>query len=670
MQILRMLDDIFGLAAASSSVNDRAMASGGRSTVWKMTKGELHAALDQRKIAYRESWTVPELRSIFLENDDLTKKTTSLGLSRMTMADLVAKCRKEEIAIPEKPTKGLLMRLLRDSIPPDSDEEVIFGRYRGYTYKEVPADYMQWAAEEAKVNPNKSADLERISRTGDYHGNEVHSDGSGSDRFYTPASHGDGISPEGVAEGAEGAPCEEDPSGFRRERLQPGGEGHRDRDRGVGGASAAATGLQGQGNSEGHQVGGLSKSAQKRKAYWAKRADYFGKKKKKAREDLMGTDAEESTSTEEADESTSESVRTIGAGGDYEGEEAPRPGEDGAGRQAKVKLLRGDDQETVRNLPSWKMKRAARKRVHGWATKVYTALWTTIAGLANPFFAEVMEVVVDPARDLVTSSTCWRPCTSEVTLLELFAGSSHMTAEFARRGHSVLEPRDIRLGHDLRLAEEQESVFEDIRTHQPLLLWIALPCTKWSPWQRLNYKHRPRELAKERRRERKLVDFAVQCAKMQLDAGRDVAFEHPQFSDMWEDRSLQDVMADVRTETVDFDMCQFGLRATTDGQFLRKPTRVLTSHNGIRWMLRNKKCVEILHMYTPRRQEPIPDLPESTRGASVVQWNAGTRLRGVPSGRHFRREFSLESRASRNFRASHRWMQPVSMVIGKGRSIA
>ena len=141
-----------------------------------------------------------------------------------------------------------------------------------------------------------------------------------------------------------------------------------------------------------------AKQVKKRK-FWQRREDYISEKKK-ARDSTTVTDAEESTEGEE-------STVTVGAG-DFESERTSTGLAAEHGRDPRVRLLRGDD--TARNLPSRKMKRPSRKRVQGWVSKVYAALWTTIAGLANPFFAEVKEIVIGPmhrgfhlSRDLLAA---------------------------------------------------------------------------------------------------------------------------------------------------------------------------------------------------------------------------------------------------------------------------
>lgn len=131
----------------------------------------------------------------------------------------------------------------------------------------------------------------------------------------------------------------------------------------------------------------------------------------------------------------------------------------------KVKLYYPNDYEDVKNLPSHKLRRSRKKRVKGLVQRVLVCLSTTLVALATPVVAELGEAVAEPARDfcralLGPNTVQGKP--EEIALLELFAGSAKLTAEFAHQGHNVLEPRDILLGHDLFDPLQQESVFNDI----------------------------------------------------------------------------------------------------------------------------------------------------------------------------------------------------------------
>ena len=197
----------------------------------------------------------------------------------------------------------------------------------------------------------------------------------------------------------------------------------------------------------------------------------------------------------------------------------------------------------------------------GLVQRVLVCLSTTLVALATPVVAELGEAVAEPARDfcralLGPNTVQGKP--EEIALLELFAGSAKLTAEFAHQGHNVLEPRDILLGQDLFDPLQQESVFNDINYKRPQLLWVALPCTKWSQWQRLNYAQRRQQLRRERQKQRRLVHFAVECAWNQIARGGEVMFEHPRFSEMWDDHSMSSLMENDFMVYSDIDMCPEG----------------------------------------------------------------------------------------------------------------
>lgn len=339
------------------------------------------------------------------------------------------------------------------------------------------------------------------------------------------------------------------------------------------GPRAGEEGSRSQGIGDAQGEDGISKARVKKKAYWArvKLLQDWKKEKIQARRasepEEGGEDVENAVEGEKkyndvfAVNVVNEVAEDFGDGLDFDEEPEDGP----SGEFPRVRLRYPDDFDSVRNLPAKRMKRTSKKRVQGMAKKVLSCLMTTVVALATPVLNEVYDTVSGPLNDLYVVTTGHRE-TETPALLELFAGSAHLTSSFARAGLNVLEPRDILLGHDLRDPAQQEAVKNDIRGWKPKLLWIALPCTKWSSWQRLNYAHRRQELRRHRMRERKLMKFATECAWMQLEEGRDIVFEHPATSDMWkEDLMMQFLAPEMRMSMVDLDMCFYNLRAKSDG---------------------------------------------------------------------------------------------------------
>jgi len=133
---------------------------------WKMKRDELADELVKMGCPVRPDWTVPELRSLLIEKMDLQgdQSHKTKGITHMCLQDLTAKCLEEGLALPPKPTRGLLMRMLRENTPPGDTEKVCFGSYKGYMYKEVNPQYLEWAMREVAANPQHSPDLARLAQ--------------------------------------------------------------------------------------------------------------------------------------------------------------------------------------------------------------------------------------------------------------------------------------------------------------------------------------------------------------------------------------------------------------------------------------------------------------------------------------------------------------------------
>ena len=172
------MQNVFGLAAAvlvddarltkrSAQFKTLLMSqTSATRTPWKMNRSELVARLEELKVPIRVEWTVPELRATLLEALETRGDTKNklVGITKMTFDQLKEKCLLEGIALPEKPTRGTMMKMLRDNLPPTDEEKVCFGSFKGYLYKEVNEGYLEWAQREVKENPNHSPDLARLAR--------------------------------------------------------------------------------------------------------------------------------------------------------------------------------------------------------------------------------------------------------------------------------------------------------------------------------------------------------------------------------------------------------------------------------------------------------------------------------------------------------------------------
>ena len=133
---------------------------------WNMKKPQLLAELQERGVVVHSSWTVPELRQILIEQRDLEKPPATndkmKGLTSLKLHKLVEMAEKEGITLPAKPTRGLMIKLIRDRRSAPAQTAVPFGRFKGYMYQEIPEGYLKWAIQETKGNPNSHEDLVRL----------------------------------------------------------------------------------------------------------------------------------------------------------------------------------------------------------------------------------------------------------------------------------------------------------------------------------------------------------------------------------------------------------------------------------------------------------------------------------------------------------------------------
>ena len=133
---------------------------------WSLRKDELIVELRRRGIAVHESWSVPELRTLLVErrSDGQDDPVEVKGISKMSHQQLVDECRRLDIKLPEKPTRGHMMLLIRDMKKSPGHTVMSFGRYKGWHYSEVPKGYLEWAVAETNKNESGSQDLVRFAK--------------------------------------------------------------------------------------------------------------------------------------------------------------------------------------------------------------------------------------------------------------------------------------------------------------------------------------------------------------------------------------------------------------------------------------------------------------------------------------------------------------------------
>ena len=71
----------------------------------------------------------------------------------------------------------------------------------------------------------------------------------------------------------------------------------------------------------------------------------------------------------------------------------------------------------------------------------------------------------------------------KLDLLELFAGSQHLSQEGSRAGLGVGMPIDLRTGFDLHTTEGQNAVLKMVESQRPEIIWMVVVCTPWTSLQ-------------------------------------------------------------------------------------------------------------------------------------------------------------------------------------------
>ncbi|OLP87671.1 hypothetical protein AK812_SmicGene31085 [Symbiodinium microadriaticum] len=136
--------------------------------VSRMTKSQLLAEAVRVGATVHHSWTVPELRATIRDHvDTFMEKSASQkmkGLSSMKHGELVAKAKEMGVDVPDRVTKGNLLRLVRTAVGTTGDTVMTIGRWKGCLYREIPQSYAQWALEETTRTDNSSPELIMFAR--------------------------------------------------------------------------------------------------------------------------------------------------------------------------------------------------------------------------------------------------------------------------------------------------------------------------------------------------------------------------------------------------------------------------------------------------------------------------------------------------------------------------
>ena len=187
--------------------------------------------------------------------------------------------------------------------------------------------------------------------------------------------------------------------------------------------------------------------------------------------------------------------------------------------------------------------------------------------------------------------------TQPVGVLEVFGRT--VSAIASRRGLGSC-PFDLKVGKDLSQLEMRIEVFRMIEQHRPKLLVTSPPCTMYSKLQRLwNIKRMsPEDYARRKAIADEYLWFAHTCNKIQHNAGRSFAHEHPAGASSWAEDSTRAVVTLPGTYNALFDQCQFGLTLPR-GTPLKEQTRLLCNNVRLLNALHGCKCRRGLHTHKP-----------------------------------------------------------------------
>lgn len=191
---------------------------------------------------------------------------------------------------------------------------------------------------------------------------------------------------------------------------------------------------------------------------------------------------------------------------------------------------------------------------------VFLACTAAVGALAH-------EIIAEPATDLwrvfQPSHSAWMTNDDDSTVecLELFAGQARISEAFAKKRRGVLEPVDLKYGHDLRDPRCRSSVVSQIRSLRPTMVWMAPPCTVWCGFSNLNYDRQQRR--RLRAKEKPFLELIDEVIVEQHRHGGFAVVENPKTSAIWQEPVLQRWVGDANSMLASVDLCRYGM--TSEG---------------------------------------------------------------------------------------------------------
>ena len=138
---------------------------------------------------------------------------------------------------------------------------------------------------------------------------------------------------------------------------------------------------------------------------------------------------------------------------------------------------------------------------------------------------------------------------------EIYTDTAPNARGAAKRGHKVGESKTLRTGWNFYLESHRKACLEQVKKDKPFLLALAFPCSVWpSPMRLVPAVH----VQRLRLRDRVLVEFAAELAKLKVEAGRHLLIENPDQSAAWSlVAALASITVDDRSLLCRCHQCRF-----------------------------------------------------------------------------------------------------------------
>ena len=180
--------------------------------------------------------------------------------------------------------------------------------------------------------------------------------------------------------------------------------------------------------------------------------------------------------------------------------------------------------------------------------------------------------------------------------LEVFSGTSRLTASVQRCGKATAPPVDITFGshHDLRRRSTQLAILSWLKAGWIRVVHMGTPCTVFS-----RARHAIRDSQRAIDKEKTGVEFALFTAEIIEVCNRyniKWSLENPRSSRLFEVPVLEDLICGPSVFTVHLDFCQYG-------EPYKKPTKIVGNYEGLLCLA--AKCNHKFHNVVLRGAETV-----------------------------------------------------------------